>query len=467
LPEKDFDRIVSLLAYVRELNLSVRKEKLRGKRKDKLRGEVRLKFCFGRGKWSTQYYYAARSYAEKRGLIDLTDKKKIKLTAKGGKLLHSNILSKGEPKLEFMVDRGKKPGKITFEIQSDRLNKIQKLWTLIEYFRNDFSTPNRVMTPRRILGMMMPPGIGEFKIEMNVPQDEDVVSVFSLMDWFYMKVCDIPTEEILCPLLGWLVTPGMYERRDEDHWSKKYHNYWKIKLRKATRELVHSNLMKFSSLGKLEEKWENIELPQIQRLDAKKYVPDWLIEHLEKPTARKWVERRLGENPNFFMPAPFWELVGFRDQIEKMKPIKRFPSLVHPYDSRLINPAFGEYLQEMDNWFYAAKRAKKKIDAFKCIGLGLFGHFHKPGFYDAWNFLREGKIGETVPYKKNPIFRPIDEAFYRMLSGKKTHLYEVYSDLGLGRLDLKSVIERIRQGGYDYTLYTPPDKFAWPDESWP
>jgi len=209
------------------------------------------------------------------------------------------------------------------------------------------------------------------------------------------------------------------------------------------------DLRDWKSVDAAYQKWKRS--PEA-RIDIEKYVPKWLIETLKKPSVRGWIERRLDENPNFFMPWIFWNELGFREVIEKKdreKPLGVYPEWSHPYDTRLTSPKFGEYLHKMDVHFIFAKIYYEKGDnmaAFIEIYNGIGNYYRQLGFYEAWKLLRE-----VHRLRDLDIFKPIDHAFIREIGGKQVDLAEVYWDLKEGRRSIFEAVKAIQSGGYDYT----------------
>jgi hypothetical protein len=376
----------------------------------------------GRGV-SPQYFYAVRSIALERGWVKKTEAGEMTLTEEGKRMIY--LLSQPEgDRIEFTVDRGRRPGKVSIALKSERsendATKLRRL--LLPFLKN--------LTLREFVGqgLPMPPGkdFGE-NLEITcrgIREDWDVVSVMSRMLSFYVEVCAVPGGQRSRFFPARFITPYMFDDLRAGHWYWNYYNYWDEKRCEV--------LKNWRSRGRL----------------VKKYVPGWLIEATGKPAVRGWIERRLNENPNFFMPWVFWAEIGFGEVIKKQEREKlESCRWSHPYDTLLTYPEFGEFLPEMDERFTFARylcKAGDNAGAFREIYCGIRDYHRLPGFYDAWKLLREARGLEGLD-----AFKPIDSAFIRETGGHRTDLAGAYGDLSDGKKTLTEVIAAIESGGYD------------------
>lgn len=197
----------------------------------------------------------------------------------------------------------------------------------------------------------------------------------------------------------------------------------------------------------LESEFSKIEVEKKRKLKAENYVPVELLKLKEEPKVRRWIVERLKEHSNYFMPACFWKLIGFKEANKEMEEDE--PPLVNPYEARIKSPPYTSYYGGLAKSFDAARKAlekeKEKV-AYSYIHIGVKNHFFKEGFFDAWKLIRKTKELENIK-----IFKPLKSALSRKIDGKRVNLADVYKDLSNGKLkSIESAIESIERGDYDY-----------------
>jgi hypothetical protein len=411
---------------------------------------------------SPQYFYALKSIAEDKGWVEKLENGTVKLTISGERIIQFLNQPVGS-EIEFTVDRGAKPGKIRISFEDGGLKNHIKLRRLLRSFLKNYAFRKflglnlaEILDKRRVLE-------GKLTISYeDIHEDPDVIRLFNSMLRFYFRVCRIPEEEIerLCPLS--FITPGIFDDPKSGHWSWNYYNYWAKMERKALDEKDGKWQAMFKETGVVKKVFSREEFERKQkffkkwrksskaRIDIEKYAPKWLIEAVKKAAVRSWIERRLNETPNFFMPFMFWEELGFGEIIEKKaeeKPLGAYPHCSHPYDTRLTGPKFGEFLEDMEKRFIFAKIVachRNKEDAFREIYYGVRDCWDKPGFYEAWELLRK-----ILELKDLDVFAPLDRAFIRWVGGRSVNLAEVYGDLKDGKRTLAEAVEDIQNALYD------------------
>jgi DNA-binding PadR family transcriptional regulator len=380
---------------------------------------------------SPQYFYAVRSLAESEKWIEVVQtgkrQKMVRLTDRGKEMIE-RLRWPATDRIEFTVDRGSKPGKISITLESEEIrNDVVRLRKLLLPFLRNFTLREFVGQNLGEILLESREVNCEFKISYEkIHEDRDVVWLIRRMLRFYADVCKVPEEESRRFFPACFITPHMFDDPRRGHWSWNYYNYWD----KRRCEVLEN----WGDRGRLVEK----------------YVPKWLIEAIKRPVVRGWIERRLDENPNFFMPYIFWEGLGFEEVIEKKdreEPLESYPKWSHPYDTLLTYPKFGEFLPEMDLLFTSARFFYERDDirgAATDIYGGIRDHWEKPGFYEAWVLLREVRGLRGLD-----IFKPIDRAFIREISGTPVNLADVYGDLKDGKRSISEVVEAIERGDYD------------------
>ena len=415
-------------------------------------------------KISAQYFYAVKSLAESEKWIEVvqTEKwgKEARLTDLGKKMIEHLTWPRAD-RIEFTVDRGRRPGKISITLESKEIkNDVVKLRRLLLPFLRNYSVRSLigqnlgeiVSTARTLDGKLTVSYEG-------IKEDPDVVRLLNKMFVFYFEICQPPEDETRGFSFRF-VTPHLLDDPRVGHWSQRYCNYWERKKIEAIKEenekwqksavyrrvtIFHGEKEHYKSVSAAYKKWEqSLEA----RLDVEKYVPRWLIEAVKKPVVKEWIERRLNENPNFFMPWMFWREFGFEEIIKKQDREKlESHKWSHPYDTILTYPKFGEFLPEVDNRFTLAKYCCEKGDtqeAFREIYYGVRDYYEREGFYDAWKLLREARW-----LKGLDAFKPIDTAFIREIGGRRINLADVYGDLSRGKKTISEVIADIEDGKYD------------------
>jgi hypothetical protein len=168
----------------------------------------------------------------------------------------------------------------------------------------------------------------------------------------------------------------------------------------------------------------------------------------------EWINNRLKEEPNYFMPSCLWAKLGFDVQR------KSDGDVLFPYNIILVEPRFARILPRIKFPFYTMAeegeeiveglkqekiyadaeleyRLKKRFTRF----LSTLRYFQNDGdFYEAWRVLRESFTSRNECYKKLIVFKLLQESFhqYVIASFKPTvNLWKVYlrifSDLGKGK----------------------------------
>jgi len=233
------------------------------------------------------------------------------------------------------------------------------------------------------------------------------------------------------------------------------------------------------------------------------------IEELKNPACRAWIERRLAEDPNFFMPSFFWSKLGY-----KVPPTEKVGAS-RPYNTLLEKPKFVQILRDLMWPFELMANASRIIlamdrqgeidverllpspavlikypalltgvkefdfekiikDAFDEFIAMLGKYQHTKDFYEAWrvvgqhhfmvrndelDLIRAGakpadKSENFSRYhgKDLMIFAPIQEALIQYIAaGKKpvVDLARVYSDLLEERIEtIDDAVSAIEQGEY-------------------
>jgi len=257
---------------------------------------------------------------------------------------------------------------------------------------------------------------------------------------------------------------------------------------------------------------ENVrkELREKKDFLIENYLPTTLIDTLKIPECRPWIERRLAENPNYFMPSFFWSKLGFKVSCSK----ELDASL--PYNTFLSKPKFVpilrdlmwpfEFMANASRVYFITINQRGKIDLeklllspavlikypqllmgakefdFEKMAKDAFDEFigmlkkyqHTEDFYDAWRvvgqhaFMVGQQERELVKNGAAPaerlesshlffgkdlmIFAPIQEALIQYIAAGKTpvvNLAQIYSDLWEGKLEiLVDAVEAIEQGRY-------------------
>lgn len=183
-----------------------------------------------------------------------------------------------------------------------------------------------------------------------------------------------------------------------------------------------------------------------------------LVEESEK--CWKWLESRLECDPNFFMPAPYWQKLGFDLKTEKTDRVSL------PYNTEPSEPKFLEILDPrllyvLDKIaevgrMYPAPSAATSSRIFSEFIERLEGLQEEGKFYKLWSILRKSSGRPSTKdinreFKNIEVFEPIDEAALRYYcEGELTDLSKAYSDLSEGRKNsIEGLKEAIGKGEYD------------------
>lgn len=447
--------------------------------------EHRNNFC---KESSGQFYQVAREVSEDRDWIDVKKKGRkriISLTEKGENIYH--ILKEApDPEIELEI-LGKKLGKIELELEGVDIPKRAKWEILLHIFQHEFCPPTREPHILREYIHNLPKN-SALRINKDTPDSEDFPQIFPMMIKFFreksMDKKDYNSQKR--PGVGWLITPNMYLSKglrfeyspkgntlvptytdESDKWIKKYEKYWKNQLERAMEEIAPEKLkpeknleghVPLSSTSTIPEnlpglmrEWREIDETKRENLEIEKYIPEWLMDLLEDDKERKWTCQRLDEEPNFFMPGPFWEQLGF--DIEQ--DYEWYP-LAHPYDSK-AKPKFVNFYMGMKNLLDYIREIWEKGEKEKayCTAIeGLGTLYSETGFYEAWKLLRKKpKNQDKKDFKDFKIFQPLEEGLWRP-KNKKIDLPNIYRNLIEGE-PMEKIREEIRNGKFDLEEVKP------------
>jgi predicted transcriptional regulator len=192
---------------------------------------------------------------------------------------------------------------------------------------------------------------------------------------------------------------------------------------------------------------------------------------LEEKNVRSWIDKRLDDDPDWFMPHFLWVQLGFgqRKNVDK-------PSLAHP-----------PYFICVGKFYEMAGVLKRELDAAQSIKMGgkqgsslllheilkkelgvppddtqvahvllapsLIDHQNKSEFYEAWKIIRE-EYKDSFP----EVSRILDAALLRYVyAGEKpdVDLDPVFEDLVLRRYSYVEIADKIRD---EFYKLKQPDK---------
>jgi len=460
LSEKDKERLLSLLKYI-GLGAS--------------RGDLFDNFV-GDG-WGDRYFYVIRNYAGEKNLINIPSRGEITLTEKGRKYVKKHLPlyslekeKKIEPRLEIEVDHGEK-GEIVIEYNHEgkEMTDFDKLEELSILYTSYLLSAD----PFRWLVGAVPGDIeryepsGEWKISYDLPMDKEVFSVFRKMLEFYEEKSEAPSDQVFPP---WFIAKNQFkpprQSEKEKSWVERYTEYWDELKEKAEGEVNEKRRKKVEEMEDEELKEWDPKKFEREALDAEKYIPKWLLESLEKPSVREWIERKLEDDVNFFMPRWFWERIGFREIVEGRYP-KTNPS--HPYDISVKFPPFISFFFELKRDLMSVFEKSRKYEVREipevlgdtqfeyrcwCTANVLLDYKDEEEFYLA--FLRiQKELEEKGEEGKSKMLKPIEDAFFRENEEKEVRIASVYFDLSAdskfrGSLeDIEEAREKIKNGDYD------------------
>lgn len=345
---------------------------------------------------------------------------------------------------------------------------------------------------RSPIGMVDAMGEGEkLKISQELlPGSHPVAELYSEMLRFYLERATgkLPSEKVghrspaleLTPLehayvrrvlSGECILPAAFSAHDPilSKAAERYRRYW--------REVLD----------------EDLTLEGI----IERHVSKPIVDALKNRSCRGWVQRRLKENPDFFMPRRFWPFLGF-----KGAPLAETIEASPPYNAILESPEFAGILPELlDSFSFAAEasaveklggmipvsgwtdylrvlayatfygedeeRVTKKIErgqkghirlkrwedvvrtAFLEFRRVLRRHQRAKNFYEAWRVLRESTLGEER-YENLEFFEPLNEGLVRYIEeGCATDLARLYARLLMGEVKPEEVKKAVRSGEYD------------------
>lgn len=187
---------------------------------------------------------------------------------------------------------------------------------------------------------------------------------------------------------------------------------------------------------------------------------------LEKSNVRSWIEKRLEEDPDWFMPHFIWVQLGFKQRKDLAKPSvanpPHFAKVGRSYRmvanlKRELDTAYGIRMKGNAESFPLGpvlyETLKKELGkppddiqlAFGFLIWSLSDYQSRSEFYDAWKIIRQ-------EYEDFPeVSRILDAALLRYIyAGEKpdVDLNFVFEDLILRHYTSIEIAESIRSGGY-------------------
>jgi hypothetical protein len=209
---------------------------------------------------------------------------------------------------------------------------------------------------------------------------------------------------------------------------------------------------------------------------------DWAISHDEK--LRRWIDRKLDQDPDWFMPHRLWVQLGF-----KQRRSLNVPSHANPPSITVVTSQAYGLVDELNTTLLRAHALKtdtkippiitkairraveknlvleKRLEKFGneqvayASLLELFGqHQTRPELYEAWRYVREHNEGSL-----NDVFKILDAALLRYIFHDKkpdVNLTSVFEDLVLGNITGEKAVEMINEGHYKLEMLTKRD-YTW------
>jgi predicted transcriptional regulator len=393
---------------------------------------------------SNQYALATKWWLLEKGFIceEAKGRKKIlKLTEKGEDAflwLDSYYSPSNDERLMILINLGReKQAKVTVEVKSSKekggLNASERVSAL---------THARLF--KRLLGFATFFAINadeDFKADelcIKVEPGEIDSDVLLLLVSLWEKYSEIVQEGRLKKVE---LLEGFYDSLRLTHLSSiELYPYWKY-WRKVEEE-VRCKI----------EKGEEVNF------DFLRFPRDVV----EKDSVRSWIEKRLEEDPDWFMPHLIWVQLGF----EQRKNIDR-PSVANPpYFAAIggfyemagalkthLDHAYRIKMGEEEGPFVMHKILKEHgmtpdnvQVAYTFLALRLLDHQRQSEFYEAWKILRK-EYTELLP----DISRILDAALLRYVyAGKKpdVDLESVFEDLILRRYSPIEIANNVKNGFY-------------------
>lgn len=176
----------------------------------------------------------------------------------------------------------------------------------------------------------------------------------------------------------------------------------------------------------------------------------------ESNTVRNWIDRKLDEDPDFFMPHIFWIALGFKQRMEPDVPQQvsspspemwitygKFQEKVLALAGKL-DFAYQTLVDKNTPMYFEWSGEEVSYD----IMHDMFAEYEwdfDPDFYESWRVLRR-----TYHSKLPDISRILDEALVLYLLKKRPNvdLAKVFSDLAHKRHDISQVIDMIKKDEY-------------------
>ncbi|KXA92416.1 hypothetical protein AKJ66_04205 [candidate division MSBL1 archaeon SCGC-AAA259E22] len=182
-----------------------------------------------------------------------------------------------------------------------------------------------------------------------------------------------------------------------------------------------------SELNAYQEYWREVEkrirkkTKKGKEPDFERFLPEGLADIiLEDEEVRDYIDERLDENPDWFMPHYIWTKLGFEPRCEVEKPMEaNFPSVIEL--SRPRSLAVAASLEKKLKFLDKTRKGdmpKLLEETIPSMVKAFFeDHEDDPEFYDAWCILRE-KFRDKLPR----ISKTLDEATVKFQCGKPPKL---------------------------------------------
>jgi len=287
--------------------------------------------------------------------------------------------------------------------------------------------------------------LGKVSLNIDLSSTKEGTAVVSLLKVLWSFYWQTLTKYKL-GLLGPLYI-DMHLTYEED--KKAYTEFWKEHLETFLR--FDGTSMQEYEMFHGEKSW-TVKRPLFSLLP--KELENLLPIYIKDEEAKKWIEKRLEKDPDWFMPHFFWVKLGLK-QSPQRKELDSVNDVSPPIFHEVTSPKLpGEYAKFDSMISYLVRKEDEESVKILCMWIVGESNWTNPDFYESWRILRreyKAKIGEEPKFRD--IAKILDAALLEYILADHNPNVDLQSALNdyLTSEDAETVIRKIKDAKYRRT----------------
>jgi len=281
------------------------------------------------------------------------------------------------------------------------------------------------------------------KVSLNIdlsPANEGaaVVSLLKVLWSFYWQTLTKYKLGLLGPLYI-----DMHLTHEED--KKTYTEFWKEHLEKFLR---FDGMESMHDLFKGEKSW-TVKRPLFPLLPQE--LENLLPIYTKDEEVKRWIEKRLEKDPDWFMPHFFWVKLGLKQSPER-KELDSVDDVSPPIFHEITSPKLPREYANFDSMIsHVVRKGDEESVKVLCMWIVGVSDWRTPDFYESWRILRrehEAKIGEDPKFRDTA--KILDAALLEYILADRNpnvDLHSAFNDYLVSE-DVEMVIRKIKGGRY-------------------